>query len=96
MRNYILYFIQVDKKITTKQSKNMNTINSTTELAGNITICVVNKTLLKIAHTVLIYINIFVRILKKNRLKSNDGDTAKLNREQQYIQYSPYIKINVC
>jgi hypothetical protein len=39
--NYILYFIQVDKKITTKQSKNMNTINSITELTGKITICVI-------------------------------------------------------
>jgi hypothetical protein len=38
MRNYILYFIQVDKKITTNQSKIMNTINSITEFAGNITI----------------------------------------------------------
>ena len=85
MRNYILCFIQVDKKRTTKQSKITHTIN-----------CVVNKTLLKIAHMVLIYVNIFVRILKTNRLNSNDGDTAKLNREQQYIQHSPYIKINVC
>ena len=66
MRNYILYFIQVDKKITTKQSKNMNTINSTTELAGKITICVVNKTIEdRTQHVVIIYSNIFVRILKK-------------------------------
>ena len=51
VRNYILYFIQVDKKITTKKSKIMHTINSTTELTGKITICVLNKTvLLKIAH----------------------------------------------
>ena len=65
MRNYILYFIQVDKKITTKQSKNMNTINSTNELAGKITICVVNKTIEdRTQHVVLIYIKIFVRILK--------------------------------
>ena len=65
MRNYILYFIQVDKKITTKQSKNMNTINSTTELAGKITICVVNKTIEdRTQHVVIIYINIFVKILK--------------------------------
>jgi hypothetical protein len=33
-----LVFIQVDKKITTNQSKIMNTINSITEFAGNITI----------------------------------------------------------
>ena len=66
MRNYILYFIQVDKKITTKQSKIMNTINSTTELAGKITICVVNKTIeARTQHLVLMYIKIFVRILKK-------------------------------
>jgi hypothetical protein len=66
VRNYILYFIQVDKKITTKQSKNMNTINSTTELAGKITICVVNKTIEdRTQHVVIIYINIFVRILNK-------------------------------
>ena len=65
MRNYILYFIQVDKKITTKQSKNMNTINSTTKLAGKITICVVNKTIeAHTQHLVLIYIKIFVRTLK--------------------------------
>ena len=65
MRNYILYFIQVDKKITTKQSKVMHTINSTTELAGKITICVVNKTIEdRTQHVVLIYIKIFVRILK--------------------------------
>jgi hypothetical protein len=60
-----MYFILVDKKRTTKQSKIMHTINSTTEFAGIIIICVVNKTLLKITHIVLIYINIFVRILKK-------------------------------
>ena len=61
-----MYFIQVDKKITTKQSKNMNTINSTTELAGKITICVVNKTIEdRTQHVVIIYINIFVKILKK-------------------------------
>ena len=65
MRNYILYFIQVDKKITTKQSKIMNTINSTTELTGKITICVLNKTIEdRTQHVVLIYIKIFVRILK--------------------------------
>ena len=53
MRNYILYFIQVDKKKTTNQSKIMHTINSTTEFAGKITICVLNKTvLLKIAHSI--------------------------------------------
>jgi hypothetical protein len=47
----IKYFIQVDKKITTNQSKIMHAINSTTEFAGKITICVLNKTfLLKIAH----------------------------------------------
>ena len=80
MRNYILYFIQVDKERTTKQSKIMHTINSTTECAGKITICVVNKTLLKIAHMVLIYINIFVRILKKNRLNSNDGRYSKIEQ----------------
>ena len=69
MRNYILYFIQVDKKITTKQSKIMHTINSTTELAGKITICVVNKTIEdRTQYVVLIYIKIFVRILKKNCL----------------------------
>ena len=51
VRNYILYFIQVDKKITTNQSKIMHTIKSTTEFAGKITICILNKTvLLKIAH----------------------------------------------
>ena len=51
VRNNILYFIQVDKKITTKQSKIMHTINSTTEFAGKIIICVLNKTvLLKISH----------------------------------------------
>ena len=51
VRNYILYFIQADKKITTKQSKIMHTINSTTEFAGKITICVLDKTfLLKISH----------------------------------------------
>jgi hypothetical protein len=43
VRNYILYFIQVDKMITTKQSKIMHAINSITEFAGKITICVVNK-----------------------------------------------------
>ena len=53
VRNYILYFIQVDKKITTNQSKIMHAINSTTELAGKITICVLKKTvLLKIAHSI--------------------------------------------
>jgi hypothetical protein len=61
-----LYFIQGDKKITTKQSKNMNTINSITELTGMITIYVVNKTIEgRTQHVVLIYIKIFVRILKK-------------------------------
>ena len=61
-----MYFIQVDKKITTKQSKIMHIINSTTELAGKITICVVNKTIEdRTQHVVLIYIKIFVRILKK-------------------------------
>ena len=44
MRNYILYFIKVDKKITTKQSKIMHTINLTTEFAGKITIGVLSKT----------------------------------------------------
>jgi hypothetical protein len=44
MRNYILYFIKVDKKITTKQSKIMHTINLTTEFAGKITISVLSKT----------------------------------------------------
>jgi hypothetical protein len=44
----------------------MNTINSTTELAGKITICVVNKTIEdRTQHVVIIYINIFVKILKK-------------------------------
>ena len=61
-----MYFIQVDKKITTKQSKIMHTINSTTELAGKITICVVNKTIEDCTqHVVLIYIKIFLRILEK-------------------------------
>ena len=42
----------------------MHTINSTTELAGKITICVVNKTIEdRTQHVVLIYIKIFVRIL---------------------------------
>ena len=63
------------------------------------TICylwVLNKTLLKIAHMVLIYINIFVRILIFFYWILTTDDIAKLNREQQYIQHSPYIKINVC
>jgi hypothetical protein len=69
VKNYILYFIQVDKKITTRQSKIMHTINSTTEFAGKITICVVNKTIEdRTQHVVLIYFNIFVRILKTNYL----------------------------
>ena len=47
----------------------MNTINSITELTGKITICVVNKTIEdRTQHVVLIYIKIFVRILKKNYL----------------------------
>ena len=47
----------------------MHTINSTTEFAGKITICVVNKTIEdRTQHVVLIYIKIFVRILKKNCL----------------------------
>jgi hypothetical protein len=47
----------------------MHTINSTTELAGKITICVVNKTIEdRTQHVVLIYFKIFVRILKKNGL----------------------------
>jgi len=51
VRNHILYFIQVGKKITTNQSKIMHTINSTTEFAGKIIICALDKTvLLKIAH----------------------------------------------
>ena len=61
-----MYFIEVDKKITTKQSKIMHTINSKTELAGKITICVVNKSIEdRTQHVVLIYFKIFVRILKK-------------------------------
>ena len=61
-----MYFIQVDKKITTNQSKIMDTINSITELTGKITICVVNKTIEnRTQHVVLIYIKIFVRILDK-------------------------------
>jgi hypothetical protein len=44
----------------------MNTINSITELTGMITIYVVNKTIEgRTQHVVLIYIKIFVRILKK-------------------------------
>ena len=69
MRNYIFYFIKVDKKITTYQSRIMHTINSTTEFAGRITIYVLNKTTFstedRTQHVVLMYINIFVRLLKK-------------------------------
>ena len=47
----------------------MNTTNSITEFAGKINICVVNKTIEdRTQHVVLIYIKIFVRILKKNCL----------------------------
>jgi hypothetical protein len=47
----------------------MHTINSTTEFAGKITICVVNKTIEdRTQHVVLIYFSIFVRILKTNYL----------------------------
>jgi hypothetical protein len=44
----------------------MHTIYSTTELAGKITIFVVNKSIEdRTQHVVLIYFKIFVRILKK-------------------------------
>jgi hypothetical protein len=72
VRNYILFFIQVEKKITTSQSKIMHTINSTTEFAGKITIWVLNKTIEdRTQHVVLIYIKISVGILKKKRLARN-------------------------
>jgi hypothetical protein len=64
--------VQVNKKITTRQSKIMHTINSTTEFAGKITICVVNKTIEdRTQHVVIIYIKIFVRILKKKNCYYN-------------------------